>query len=395
MELRDYGTALRRYWTTCVGLTVAGVLAALAVVLASTPTYQATAQVFVASTNGEGTSGAQFVNQRVTSYPDVARSRTVLGSVIDGLGIQDSLADLRARVSAVNPPDTSQIDISVSDEDPVLAASVANAVAEEFGTVVERLEQPGDGEAPVDLTVTDPATVPATPVFPDPVLLLLLGLVVGLALGTAAAVVRSRLDSRLYTDDDVRGAWGADAEDLTIHSATGRRGRHGRPATQLARQIEPLAEHRLVRVVAVSTADDGAAAHAVVEDVSAELAAWDVPVSSVADPRVIGAEDGPRAAGVRFMVSAPEAPLREWRRIAEESDAVVLVLESGRIDRAGLQEIRSVVVAAGIRLLAVVIRPRSRDAHRPVVVRQRGTVPPVPTPEDTAPKKNGVVTLAR
>lgn len=58
MELRDYGTALRRYWTTWVGLALAGVLVALTVVLVSTPTYQATAQVFVASTGGEGTSGA-------------------------------------------------------------------------------------------------------------------------------------------------------------------------------------------------------------------------------------------------------------------------------------------------------------------------------------------------
>jgi capsular polysaccharide biosynthesis protein len=103
MELRDYGTALRRYWTTWVGLALAGVLVALTVVLVSTPTYQATAQVFVASTGGEGTSGAQFVNQRVTTYPDVARSRTVLGSVIEELGIQESFADLRARVAAVNP----------------------------------------------------------------------------------------------------------------------------------------------------------------------------------------------------------------------------------------------------------------------------------------------------
>ena len=237
MELRDYGTALRRYWATWIGLALAGVLVALTVVLVSTPTYQATAQVFVASTGGEGTSGAQFVNQRVTTYPDVARSRTVLGSVIEELGVEESVADLRARVAAVNPPDTSQIDISVSDEDPEEAAAIADAVAQEFGLAVEVLERTRDGVSPVDLTVTDPATVPTSPVFPQPALLLLLGLVVGLALGAAAAVVRSRTDTRLYTEDDVRSAWGAGAEDLPVHApSAGRRGR-GRPATLLARRL--------------------------------------------------------------------------------------------------------------------------------------------------------------
>src|SRR5688572_21528063 len=116
MELRDYLLALRRYWTTWLGVTGAALLVALGVVLISPPSYQATAQVFVASL-GEGTSGSQFVNQRVTSYPDVARSSAVLGPVIEDLDLAESVADLRARVSASNPAETSQIDIAVTDAD--------------------------------------------------------------------------------------------------------------------------------------------------------------------------------------------------------------------------------------------------------------------------------------
>lgn len=392
MELRDYGTALRRYWTTWVGLALAGVLVALTVVLVSTPTYQATAQVFVASTGGEGTSGAQFVNQRVTSYPDVARSRTVLGSVIEELGIQESFADLRARIAAVNPPDTSQIDISVSDEDPEEAAAIADAVAQEFGLAVELLERTRDGESPVDLTVTNPATVPTSPVFPQPGLLLLLGLVVGLALGAAAAVVRSRTDTRLYTGDDVRAAWGAGAEDLPLHAPpAGRRGR-GRPATLLARRLEPLAERQPLRVVAVTAApDDEAAARSVIDEVAAELTAWGVSATSgrpVQGDRA-GATGG---TGVRLAVSPPPGPLREWRRLAVEHDGVVLVLRAGRIDGAHLREIRTVLTAADVRLLAVVLVPRRRSARRSRAAVVRPVASPRPGTETLAVEDDAVLT---
>ena len=392
MELRDYGTALRRYWTTWVGLALAGVLVALTVVLVSTPTYQATAQVFVASTGGEGTSGAQFVNQRVTTYPDVARSRTVLGSVIEELGIQESFADLRARVAAVNPPDTSQIDISVSDEDPEEAAAIADAVAQEFGLAVELLERTRDGESPVDLTVTNPATVPTSPVFPQPGLLLLLGLVVGLALGAAAAVVRSRTDTRLHTGDDVRAAWGAGAEDLPVHAPpAGRRGRR-RPATLLARRLEPLAERQSLRVVAVTAApDDEAAARSVIDEVAAELTAWGV--SATSGRPVPGIRAGATGGtGVRLAVSPPPGPLREWRRLAVEHDGVVLVVRAGRIDGAHLREIRTVLTAADVRLLAVVLVPRRRSARRSRAAVVRPAPSPRPGTETLAVEDDAVLT---
>ena len=384
MELRDYLLALRRYWPTWIGVTVAALLVALGVVLISPPSYQATAQVFVASL-GEGTSGSQFVNQRVTSYPDVARSSSVLGPVIDDLGLGESVAALRSRVSASNPADTSQIDIAVTDADAERAAEVANAVAEQFGTVVEQLERPGTGETPVELTVTDPATVPTSPVAPAPGLLLPLGLLVGLALGVAAAVVRSRVDTRLYTGDDVRSAWGRDGSELTVHAPSADRRRNplaGRPVTLLARQLEPLAEDRPVQVVVLSPSLDGEpAARRLVDELRGELAGWGVPVEVAAAVATAPAR-GDRP-GVQLAVGTPEASLREWRRIAREHDGVVLTVEPGRVDRAELQEIRSILGAAGIEPLAVVVSSRRRAAVRPAPEVQAPSLPPTPRPAET------------
>ena len=389
MELRDYLLALRRHWTTWVGVTVAALAVAVGVVLVSPASYQATAQVFVASL-GEGTSGSQFVNQRVTSYPDIAQSSAVLQPVLEDLDLTESVADLRARVEAGNPPDTSQIDIAVTDADPARAAEVANAVAERFVTVVEQLERPGTGESPVELTVTDPATVPSSPVAPAPALLLPLGLVVGLALGAAAAVVRSRLDTGLYTEDDVRAAWGDTDEPLTVHAPAADRHRGaltGRPATLLARQLEPLAEDRAVQVVVVSPSPGHeSAVRGLADDVSRELSGWDVSAQVVAKPSAT--PDG-HPAGVRLAAGTPLASLREWRRIGREQDGVVLVVETGRVDRADLREMRSVLGAAGVHPMAVVLTPHRRAA-RPAadIAAQRSTpapAAPAPAPRSSTP----------
>ena len=381
MELRDYLLALRRYWMTWVGVTLAGLGVAVGVVSMTPPSYQATAQVFVASL-GEGTSGSQFVNQRVTSYPDVARSSAVLQPVLGDLDLAESVASLRSRVEASNPAETSQIDITVTDADATRAAEVANAVARQFVTVVEQLERPGIGASPVALTVTDPATVPSTPISPIPRLLLPLGLAVGFALGVAAAVVRSRLDTRLYTEDDVRTAWGGTDEQLTVHAPTSgrRRSRRGiRPATQLARQLEPLAEDRTVRVVVLSPSRGReAAARRLADDVTRELAGWDVSVQVVTQPA--DAPGGAPRPGVQLSVGTPLAPLREWRRIGREHDGVVLVVETGRVDRAELREMRSVLSAAGLHPMAVVVTPHRRAA-RPGA----GTAPRPPAPVPAAP----------
>ena len=361
MELRDYVAALRRQWRTWAGLTLAGLFAALVVVLAVQPTYTTTAQVFVAS-SGDGTSGSQFVSQRVQTYPDVARSQTVLDPVVEELSLDESTTELRARIEAVNPPDTSQVDISVTDADPDRAAAVANAVAERFSVAVEDLEERRDGVSPVDLTVTDPATVPSTPVFPVPGLLLGLGLFVGLTLGAALALLRSRTDTRLHSEDDVRAAWGADADELTVHSVRGRRRRAavGR-LTSLARRLEPLDDRPVRAVVVPVSPDQPGNVQALLAGLATELADRGTPVAVAGHDGTVPATAGP--GGVRLTVGSPLAPARDWRRLALENDGAVLVVTAGRTDAADLREVRSLLAAVEARLLSVVLLPPLRAAR--------------------------------
>ncbi len=370
MELRDYIAALRRHWRIWTGATLLGLLLAAAFLQLTPPSYAATAQVFVTSTV-EGPESAQFVNQRVKSYPQVATSDAVLRPVIARLGLDSTSRQLREDVSAANPVDTSQIDITVTGPDADDVADIANAVAAEFRRVVEDLERPQVGGSPVKLTVTDPATVPTAPSSPLPMYVYVLGGVVGVLVGVAAAVARSALTTAVYDEADIRAAWGSDVEVLTRPSG---RARHsvlaGRPSLVLARRLEVLGEGRPARFCFLSPApgqkgvvrhlvDEVAdhlrhrRSHARVEEVTgahAGLLTGSTPTSDT--PETI------------LVVGDPLSSLRTWRHLRETCDGIVVVVRSGRVDAAELTEIQSLLATVSFPLLAVVLLPRRSQGRR-------------------------------
>ncbi|WP_051683828.1 YveK family protein [Blastococcus sp. URHD0036] len=381
MELRDYLAALRRHWAIWVGATLVGALAGLLVFAVTPKTYEASSTVFV-SVSPSIPNSASFVQQRVKSYPEIVTSEAVLAPVMDELDLDVSLAELRTRVSATNPADTTQLHVTVSGTDPVEAAAIANAVSDHFADVVETLETPSSGDEPVHLTVADPAVAPTSPSSPVLLYVLALGVIAGLFLGLAGAVVRSRMDTTLHTGDDVRRAWGeepGDTEFLVQPSGRARRSAlTGQAASTLARRLELRAEERPVRVVVLSPSpSEERATRAFAEQVTAVLHSRGVD-ATVAGPEARPGTAGDDGARVRLDVVDPLSPLRVWKDVAERYDGVVLVVANGRVDEQELSEMRTVLASAGVTPLAVALVPRGRDRQRGTDDAPRGSQPPAP-----------------
>ncbi|NEK85480.1 hypothetical protein GCU60_06860 [Blastococcus saxobsidens] len=383
MELKDYLAALRRHWVIWIGAALAGALAGLLVFAVTPKTYEATSTVFV-SVSPSIPNSASFVQQRVKSYPEIVTSEAVLAPVREELSLDVPLAELRTRVAATNPADTTQLHVTVSGSDPAEAAAIANAVADLFTDVVETLETPSSGDEPVNLTVVDPAVAPTSPSSPVLLYLLTLGLLTGLFLGLAAAVVRSRMDTTLHTEDDLRRAWGdsaGDTEFLVQPSGRARRSAlTGQAAGTLARRLELRAEKRPVRVTVLSPApSEEPATRAFAEQVSEVLAGRGVRTAVTGSLTAPAGDDGPR---VRLDVADPLVPLRVWKHVAEHHDGVVLVVPSGRVDDQELREMRTILASAGIDPLAVALVPRGPGAPLTTPEEAVGTqpVPPAPKP---------------
>jgi polysaccharide biosynthesis transport protein len=224
MDLRDYLSVLRTRWRLVALCTLLGIGAAAAATFLATPVYQARAQVFVSTAAGDTVTGlqqgGQFAQQRVKSYADIVDSPPVTQAVIERLGLELTPIELREKISAAAPLDTVLINIDVDDESPIVAADLANAVAFRFTEVATELETPQDGApSPVKVSVVRPADLPETPVSPRPLLNMALGLLVGLGVGIAAAVLRETLDTTVKNTGMVQEVTGLPTIGATVYDA--------------------------------------------------------------------------------------------------------------------------------------------------------------------------------
>jgi len=211
VELRDYVRILHKNWILLLILLVLGLAGGAGYALMQAPKYNASTQLYVSvrtegAATGDLVQGTTFARQMVTSYVDFVDTALVLDPVIDELGLDMTVAQLAGRVTATTPLNTVLIDISVTDGDPKQAAELANAIAESFGNVVQgTLEQPASEEAssPVTITITEPAVAPTAASSPNVRSLILLGGLLGLALGVGVAMLRTVLDNRIHTLHDL------------------------------------------------------------------------------------------------------------------------------------------------------------------------------------------------
>ena len=211
MELRDYLRILHKNWIIILICTLAGVAGGAGVSLLMTPKYEATAELYVSVRSSDGgqaqelNQGTTFARQAVQSYTTVVDKEIVTTRVIEELGLDVTPGQLAEQITATNELNTVVIGISVTNEDPALAANIANSVATNFiDVIVNELEKP-DGASPslVKIEPVQSAQIPATPIAPRVPLNVVLGALVGLALGIGIAVLRQLVDSKVRSTHDI------------------------------------------------------------------------------------------------------------------------------------------------------------------------------------------------
>lgn len=202
MDLRDYLRVLRTRWMLIAACALIAVAIAAALTWRATPQYASSARMFV-STQGstddaQANQGGQFSLQRVKSYADLLTGLEIARRVVDDLELDVSPQALASQISATSKLDTVILTVTVVDPDPERAQMLANGVAQVFVAYVAELETPpGKDEATIKATVVDPGSAAASPISPQPVRNIGLGLILGLLLGSGFAVLRESLDTTI------------------------------------------------------------------------------------------------------------------------------------------------------------------------------------------------------
>lgn len=209
MSLGDFLGLLRRRWAWVAGVALLAVSVAGIGSAAADRSYTATSGVFFSLEFGDSASdlaqGSTYTQNQVASYALLARTPTVLGPVIEREGLETDVAALAGQLSTSVVTDTVVVEIAATDRSPARAATIANAVAEQLGRVVEELAPVSDsGDPTVRATTVTVAEPPGAPTAPRTRLNLAVGLLAGLLLGVLAALARDVTDTRVRTQEDVQ-----------------------------------------------------------------------------------------------------------------------------------------------------------------------------------------------
>lgn len=214
MTAQDYVRLLRRNLVLIISLTLIGLSIGVLIALTTPTRYTTSTRLLVSAQAGDTATPADlnlargYAQQAVTSYVDIIPSSLVLQPVIDDLGLDSTVAQLSSKVSATASTTSTAITLTVSDHNPAQAARLANAIGDSFTAVVaEQLERPVDARPSlVRIDTLEAASVPVSPSAPNVPLTVALGALLGLAAGIGIGVLRSVLDNRVRTIEDVERA---------------------------------------------------------------------------------------------------------------------------------------------------------------------------------------------
>lgn len=234
MDFRSLLRIIASRWKLVLVATVACVAGALVLTMVQTKSYQASSTILVsvsgAATVNDAYAATQAAQQRLSSYAEIAGGRTVAQRAIDQLGVPLSAEQLMASTKVSYTPESTLFHLTVTDADPQRAAALASAMARQFAEMIPSVDSgirlsntpapasptarpadPDPDSQPVvsaKATVVEQPTVPEYPVSPVPSRNVVLGLLAGLFLGMAIALVREATDRTVRGREKLTGSSG-------------------------------------------------------------------------------------------------------------------------------------------------------------------------------------------
>jgi capsular exopolysaccharide synthesis family protein len=207
MDFRTFVRIVAFRWKIVVVAILACLVGAATVTMLQTKGYEASTSIlmsFAGSTDVSDVNQATEASQlRMSSYAEIAGSRALAQRAIDQLHAPINADQLVAGTKVTYTPESLLLRLSVKSTNPQAAAALAGAMADQFTALVQQMDPPpppGPIPAPtVQATVVEAPTVPTEPFRPVPAQNLAQGLLAGVLLGIALALIRHATDRTVRT----------------------------------------------------------------------------------------------------------------------------------------------------------------------------------------------------
>jgi capsular polysaccharide biosynthesis protein len=207
LDLREIFLMLRRrLWLLLALPAVAAVTAGLVSVYVLDPVYSASTTLWVIKddTSSQINLNDVMLSRNLTkTYAEVAKSRAVMEDVIKRLSLKGaSVSDLQAKLTVTPVRDTEILSFAVQDGDAVMAARLADAVAEAFKEQIRTYMKVEN------VVVVDQALVPDGPIKPRKMMNVAIAFVLGAMAAVGLVFLLEFLDTSIKSPEDVTGHLG-------------------------------------------------------------------------------------------------------------------------------------------------------------------------------------------
>lgn len=208
MEELDLKELLQIFWEkklqiiliTAIFMTI-GVIYTLVFV---TPKYQSSTTLLLATNSSDSsnkeaitTTDVTLNSKLVSTYRDLVESKKVIRNVISNLAIDEEEENIRKNVSVTAKSDAEILEIAVKNEDPVIAAKVANEIAKVF---IENVKEYYGME---NVHIVDEAEVEQSPCNINHTKDIVIFAFIGLVVASMYVLVVNMLDTTIKTSEDI------------------------------------------------------------------------------------------------------------------------------------------------------------------------------------------------
>ena len=204
IDLREYFFILKKkMWIIVTSMIICGLISGIVSFFVLTPVYEANTSLIVnkevENELAEMTTSddLRFVQQLALTYGEIIKSRTVITSTIDKLGLDMTYEALAGAVSVTNVSDTQIIKISVQHNNPLIATKICNTIPEIFSTEVQRIVKASGVE------VVDKAIVPENPIKPNKIMNIAIAVVLGAMASVFVIFLIEALNTKIKEPKDI------------------------------------------------------------------------------------------------------------------------------------------------------------------------------------------------
>ena len=127
------------------------------------------------------------------------KSPAILDKVIEELDLNLSAGQLTNKITVGSEQESQVVKVSVTDEDPHMAAKIANTTAEIFKEEIVDIMNVDNVSILAKATVSDNAS----PIKPQPLLNIAVAMVIGLMIGVGISFLMEYLDNTIKTEQDI------------------------------------------------------------------------------------------------------------------------------------------------------------------------------------------------